>query len=189
MRKNFGKQPWLYPMPVLIISAYGEDQVPQAMAVGWGGILDPEHLSLCLMEGHKTTGAILKNRAFTAAVADLAHLEACDYLGTVSGNQVADKVARSGLRTEKAAYVNAPILPELPLTLECELESFDGTTGVMIGRIVNVSADESVLDETGNVDADRFQTLCYDPCRNTYRTLGGQVGEATGVCDPAMDRR
>ena len=189
MRKNFGSQPWLYPMPVLIISAYAEDGVPQAMAVGWCGLLDPQHLSLCLMEGHKTTEAILKSGAFTAGVADLAHLEACDYVGTVSGHTVADKLARAGFHTVPSDCVQAPVIEELPVTLECRLDSFDPQTGVMIGRICNVSAPEAVLDAEGGIDADKFVTLTYDPCRNAYRKLGGLAGTATQVCDPDMDVR
>ena len=189
MRKNFGKKPWLYPMPVLIVSAYGENGTPEAMAIGWCGILDPGHLSLCLMEGHKTTEAILKTGAFTASVADHAHLAECDYVGTVSGNDVPDKVARAGFHTVKSQFVDAPILEELPVTLECRLEHFDRKTGVMIGRIVNVSAAETVLDAQGNIDADRFETLTYDPCKNGYRRLGGWAGAVCQVCDPEMDLR
>ena len=189
MRKNFGKKPWLYPMPVLIVSAWGDNGTPEAMAIGWCGILDPGHLSLCLMAGHKTTEAILKTGAFTASVADAAHLEGCDYLGTVSGNQVTDKVARAGFHTVKAQSVNAPVIEELPVTLECRLERFDPETGVMIGEILNVSAREDVLDADGRIDADRFETLTYDPCKIGYRKLGAWAGGATQVCDPEMDLR
>ena len=189
MRKNFGKQPWLYPMPVLIVSAYGENGTPEAMAIGWCGILDPGHLSLCLMPGHRTTEAIVTTGAFTASVADAAHLEGCDYLGTVSGHQVRDKVERAGFHTVKSKFVDAPMLEELPVALECRLESFDEKTGVLIGKILNVSAREDVLDEEGRIDADRFETLTYDPCKNGYRKLGAWVGTATQVCSPEMDLR
>lgn len=189
MRKNFGSQPWLYPMPVLIVSAYGENQVPEAMAIGWCGILDTKHLSLCLMEGHKTTEAILKSGAFTAGIADYAHLEACDYLGSVSGNDVDHKVERAGFHVLRSEFVNAPILEELPMTVECRLQSFDPETGCMIGEIVNVSANSAVLDDNGSIDADRFETLAYDPCQNAYRKLGANVGIATQVCDLNMDQR
>ena len=189
MLKNFGSQPWLYPMPVLMVSAYAEDGTPCSMAIGWCGILDPSHLSLCLMEGHRTTEAILSSGAFTAGVADVSHLEACDYLGSVSGKDVPDKVARSGLHPVRSQYVNAPILEDLPLTLECRLESFDPETGRLIGQIVNVCAEESVLDDDGHIDADRFQALAYDPCSNSYRKLGTWAGVATQVCDLDMDRR
>ena len=189
MRKNFGKQPWLYPMPVLIVSAYGDDGTPEAMAIGWCGILDPGHLSLCLMAGHKTTEAILKTGAFVAHVADAAHICACDYVGTVSGKNVPDKVARAGFHAVKSEFVEAPVLQELPVAVECRLEHYDETTGEMIGEIRNVSAREDVLAADGRIDADRFETLTYDPCRIGYRKLGGWAGTATQVCDPEMDTR
>ena len=184
MRKNFGKQPWLFPMPVLIVSAYDEEVVPQAMAAGWGGICDPQHLCLCILNFHRTTHAIEATKAFTAAVGDLAHIKSCDYVGTVSGNDVKDKVEKSGFHTVKSEFVNAPLIEELPVSLECELESYDPKTGTLIGKIVNVSADEGVLDENGQIDADRFEALSYDPCYNGYRVLGARAGEAQKVCNP-----
>ena len=122
-------------------------------------------------------------------MADFAHIEACDYLGSVSGNDVPDKVARSGLHAVKSQFVNAPILEELPVTLECKFESFDPDTGRLIGEILNVSANEAVLDDDGHIDADRFETLTYDPCSNAYRKLGAGVGVATQVCDLNMNRQ
>ena len=184
MRRNFGKQPWLYPMPVLIVSAYDENGVPQAMAAGWGGVYDPRHLCLCILNHHRTTKAIEKTGAFTVSVGDLAHIEACDYVGTVSGNDVPDKLERSGFHVTKSELVNAPLIEELPVALECELESYDTETGTLIGKIVNVSADEKVLDEKGQIDADKFEALSYDPCRNGYRVLGRWAGEAQKVCNP-----
>ena len=189
MRKNFGKQAWLYPMPVLIVTAYGETGNPEAMAIGWAGIYDQNHLSMCLMEGHKTTEAILKSGAFVAHVADEAHMEGCDYLGTVSGNFEPEKLAKAGFHVEKAETVNAPLIRELPVAVECTLTSFDPETGVLIGEIQNVSAREDAVDEEGNIDADRFEVLTYDPCKVAYRKLGATVGGCTQVCDPAMDAR
>ena len=171
-------------MPVFIVSAYDENGVPQAMTAGWGGIYDPQHLCLCILNHHKTTHAIEATKAFTVSVGDLAHLEACDYVGTVTGNKVPDKLARSGFHTVKSEFVNAPLIEELPMALECEMESYDPKTGTLIGKIVNVSADESVLDENGHIDADRFEALSYDPCYDGYRVLGRIVGKSQKVCNP-----
>ena len=131
----------------------------------------------------------MKSGAFTAGIADYAHLEACDYLGSVSGNDVDHKVERAGFHVLRSKFVNAPILEELPMTVECRLQSFDPETGCMIGEIVNVSANSAVLDDNGSIDADRFETLTYDPCQNAYRKLGANVGIATQVCDLDMDQR
>lgn len=114
MRKNFRKQSWLYSMPVLIVSAYRENGTPDEMAIGWCEILDMKHLSLRLIEGHKTAESILKSGAFISSVANFFHLDACDYVGNVSGHDVPDKVAKSGFHTTKSEFINAPVIEELP---------------------------------------------------------------------------
>ena len=93
MRKNFGAKPYTYPQPVFIVAAYGPDGTPDAMNAAWGGISDTTELSLCLSAGHKTTKNILERKAFTASMADAAHVVECDYLGVVSANDVPDKLA------------------------------------------------------------------------------------------------
>ena len=178
MRKDFGTKTWLYPMPVLILGAYSENGEPMAMNAAWGGIGAEHTVTMCIDSGHKTTAYILQSKAFTVSPATADQLVACDYVGIVSGNKIPDKMERSGFHTHKAQHVNAPIIEELPLTLECELVSYDTETELMTGRIVNVSADDSILDENGKIDADKAQFLSFDPAANSYRTLGPVVGKA-----------
>ena len=178
MRKNFGVKTWLYPMPVLIVAAYDEAGVPNAMNAAWGGIHTDDMVGICLSEGHKTTKNILERKAFTVSIGTAGQLAACDYVGIASGNKVADKFARAGFTAHKSEFVDAPLIEELPMALECELVSYDMESNHMVGRIVNVSADESVLGEDGMVDVDLLQPLVYDPCRLDYRVVGGKVGKA-----------
>ena len=178
MRQDFGTKTWLYPMPVLILGAYGANSEPMAMNAAWGGIGAENTVVMCIDSSHKTTEYILQSKAFTISPATADQLVACDYVGIVSGNKVPDKMDRSGFHTHKAQYVNAPIIEELPMTLECELVSYDTETELMIGRIVNVSADDSILDENGKIDADKAQFLSFDPATNSYRTLGSVAGRA-----------
>ena len=103
---------------------------------------------------------------------------ACDYVGVVSGNKVPDKVARAGWHVEKSPLVDAPIIRELPLTLECRVISYNEETGILKGEIVNVSADECILDENGNVDVAKLQPITFDPFNNKYVVLGETVGNA-----------
>ena len=128
MRKNFGVKPWTYPQPVFILAAYDEHGVPNAMNAAWGGISEENEISLCISAEHKTTENILARKAFTISMADAAHVTACDYVGIVSGNDVPDKVARAGFHTSKAAYVDAPLIDELPIAVECRLVSYDPET-------------------------------------------------------------
>ena len=178
MRKNFGVKTWLYPMPVLIVAAYDASGVPNAMNAAWGGIHTDDMVGLCLSEGHKTTKNILEKKAFTVSVGTLGRIAECDYVGIASGNKVADKFAKAGFTARRSEFVDAPIIEELPMALECELVSYDIETNHMVGRIVNVSVDESVLGEDGKVDAGLLQPLVYDPCRLEYRVLGAVEGKA-----------
>ena len=177
-RKNFGAKPYSYPQPVLIIAAYGENDVPSAMNAAWGGISDYKEISMDLSKGHRTVKDIRARGAFTVSMGTLSQLVACDYVGVESGNKVPDKVARAGWHVEKSEFVDAPLIKELPLALECKLISYDEETGVLKGEIVNVSADECILDEKGNVDVKKLQPITFDPFNNKYIVLGDVVGDA-----------
>lgn len=178
MRKNFGTKTWLYPMPVFIVAAYDEAGKPNAMNAAWGGIHTDDMVGICLADNHKTTQNILSTKAFTVSMATADHVAACDYLGLVSGNKEADKMNKSGFHTVKSEFVNAPVIEELPMTLECELVSYDPESCHMVGRIVNISADESILNEEGSIDLMRLQPITYDPIHHKYHVIGAEVGNA-----------
>lgn len=177
MRKNFGSKSWLYPMPVLIIAAYDQAGVPNAMNAAWGGIFTDEHIGICISQGHKTTKNILATRAFTVSMATAEQVVACDYVGIVSGNRERDKVAKAGFTVECSEVVNAPIIKELPMTLECEMVSYDEENCHLVGRIVNVSADESILTD-GKIDYAKLRPITYDPVNHHYVELGAKAGNA-----------
>ena len=177
MRKNFGAKSWLYPMPVLIIGTYDEAGVPNAMNAAWGGIYDTDLVMVCLSDDHKTTENIKKQGAFTVSFATAKTVVACDYVGIVSANDVADKFERAGFHAIKSEFVNAPIISELPMSVECELLKFN-EDGICIGKIVNVSADESILDKDGMIDATALDPIIYDSVTHAYRRFGEKVGVA-----------
>ena len=178
MRRDFGVKTWLYPQPVLVIATYSADGTPDAMCAAWGGISDDTQLSVCVAVEHKSAENFAACGAFTVSMATAAYVEECDYLGVFSGNDVPDKLARSGLHVERAGHVNAPLISELPLTIECELVSYDPESCRLLGEIVNVSADESILGPDGKIDVDKLQPISFDPVHNTYRVLGAVVGQA-----------
>lgn len=178
MRKNFGAKPYTYPQPVLIIASYDENGTPDAMNAAWGGISDDTQISMCLSAGHKTVKNILKRKAFTVSMADAPHVAACDYVGIVSANDVPDKLEKAGFHTTRSEFVDAPLIDELPMTLECRLVSYDEESCRMVGEIVNVSAEESVLDENGKIDPGKLQPITFDPVNNAYLKLGEKVGNA-----------
>ena len=178
MRKNFGAKPITYPQPVFVIAAYGEDGVPDAMEAAWAGISDDKEISACISAGHRTTKNILASGAFTVSMADAAHVTQCDYLGIVSANTVPDKFARAGFHATKSRLVNAPLIDELPMAVECRLVSYDRESCRLVGEIVNVCADESVLNAQGKIDPAKLRPVTLDPMNNAYLVVGEKVGNA-----------
>ena len=178
MRKSFGAKALSYPQPVLMIATYNEDGTPNVMNAAWGGISDDTEISICMGNDHKTTENIVKKGAFTVSMGDAAHMTACDYVGIVSGKDVPDKFEKAGFTAEKSELVNAPIIRELAICLECRVKSYDAKTCRLVGEIVNVSADESVLDENGNVDVAKAAPITFDPFNHAYLKLGEKIGNA-----------
>ena len=178
MRKNFGAKPWTYPQPVLIVATYGEDGTPDAMNAAWGGIDYDDRINLCLSAGHKTVKNLLASKAFTVSMGTADMLVACDYVGIESANKVEGKFCKAGFHAVKSDFVNAPLIAELPMAVECELVSYDPGTCHLVGRIVNVCADESILDEKGKIDPAKLRPITFDPVHNDYLVIGGKVGDA-----------
>ena len=178
MRKNFGAKAICYPMPVFIIGTYNADGTPNAMNAAWGGISEETQVTVCVDSGHKTAENLLARKAFTLSMATAKMLIACDYVGIVSGKQVPDKFEKAGFHATKSEFVDAPLIDELPMALECQVISYDKETCRLVGRIVNVSADEAVLGENGKVDVSRLQPITYDPMNHQYLVLGDVVGQA-----------
>lgn len=179
MRKDFKNQTWMFPMPVLMIGTYNEDGSANLMNAAWGGIYDYEKIMICL-SAHKTTENIKRNKSFTISFATVNTLLASDYVGIVSGNDVPDKVTKAGLHPIKSKLVNSPLFSEYPISLECELAEVTNEGeggGNFIGKIVNVSVDESALTN-GKIDLDRVGLISYDPSAHKYRLLGKCVGNA-----------
>ncbi len=177
MRKNLGAKPIAYPMPVFIIATYDADGVPNAMNAAWGGICSDTKVCICVDRNHKTTANVLARRAFTVSMGTEDQVTACDYVGIVSGKDVPDKVAKAGFHVEKSGNVDAPLIRELPLALECRLISYDDDTEMMIGEIVNAAADESVLTD-GKVDIAKLKPIIYDTMGHNYCAVSKTAGKA-----------
>ncbi len=178
MRKNFGAKPWTYPQPVFILAAYDENGNANAMNAAWGGISEENQIAICVSAGHKTTENILSSKAFTVSMATAETVVPCDYVGIVSGNNDSDKMNKAGFTTVKSDFVNAPVINELPMTVECKLISYNSESCILLGEIVNVSADESILGDDGKIDPDKLRPIIFDPVHNTYRVIGEKVGNA-----------
>ena len=178
MRRNFGAKAMCYPMPVYIIGTYNADGTPNAMNAAWGGISEEKEISICVDSAHKTAENILARKAFTVSMATAKYVTACDYVGVVSGNKEPGKFAKAGFHATRSEFVDAPLIDELPMAVECRLISYDSESCRLVGEIVNVSADESVLNGDGKVDPAKLQPITYDPMNHHYLVLGETVGHA-----------
>ncbi len=180
MKKDFGVRPWLFPMPTYMIGTYNEDDTVDQMMMAWGGICAEDMVALNLEADHKTVANLKARGAFTLAIPGTDTLEESDYMGIVSSNKVPDKFARTGLHAVKSTRVDAPVVEEYPVTLECVVERMeDEPYGLrVLGRIVNVLADESVLDEDGLIDAGKLNAFLFDQMRNGYYAVGEKIGQA-----------
>ena len=178
MRKNFGAKAMCYPMPVFIIGTYNADGSPNAMNAAWGGISEETEITICVDNTHKTAENLVARKAFTVSMATARMMTACDYVGIVSGTKEPEKFAKAGFHATKSEFVDAPLIDELPMALECEVLSYDEETCRLVGRIVNVCVDESVLGENGKVDVAKLAPITYDPANHAYLVLGEKVGQA-----------
>lgn len=173
-RVNFGAKPFMYPMPVLIVGTYDENGVPNAMNAAWGIITDMNEISISMSE-HKTTENFAKTGAFTVSIATEDTVVPCDYVGVESASNVSDKFTKAGFHATKSEYVNAPLIDELPMALECKVKSYEDD--ILIGEIVNVNADECILTD-GQIDPKKLKPITYDPVNHAYIGLGEKVGNA-----------
>ena len=180
MRKSLGAKPLIYPQPVLIIGTYQDNGEANAMNAAWGGVVDVNRISIALSM-HNSTANILQRKAFTVSMATSKEVVACDFVGVVSANKDPEKMKKTGWHAIKSEVVDAPYFEELPLTLECEMVSYDEESELMTGEIVNICIDERILDDKGNVDLSKFKPITYDAANHNYVTLGEKVGDAFSI--------
>lgn len=169
MKKSLGAKGQQFPQLVMIIGSYDENGTPDAMNAAWATMRSMGEIEIHL-SSHQTTDNILARRAFTIAPATASTLVAADYVGLASARKVADK----------AEHVDAPVIEEFPVTMECEVASVEGDAADahIVGKIVDTLADEVVLDEKGRVDFDKLQPIIYDASKRVYRTVGTEAGQA-----------
>lgn len=179
MKKNIKTTEAIFPMPVLMIATYNDDGSVDVMNAAWGMMLERDLVVLNLTETHKTVQNIKKRKAFTVSIADAKHVKEADYFGVVSGNNTPNKFENTNLTTTKSTLVDAPIVNEFPICMECEFVEYqDDKYGCgVIGKIVNVSAEESVMKDD-KVDITSLNAIAFDPYTHGYYKVTERVGEA-----------
>ena len=176
MRKDFGVKSWMFPMPVLIIGTYDKNGKANAMNAAWGGTYDMDKVVIAL-SNHKTTDNLKVSKAFTLSFATKSTVAASDYVGVVSQNKEPNKIEKAGLTPIKASKVNAPLFKEYPLALECEVDSFDEVEGILIGKVINASVDESIIVDN-KIDTTKLEAIIFDPINHKYRIVGEAIADA-----------
>ena len=181
MKKSLGAKTMSMPEPVFLIATYDENGTPDIMNAAWVGQVSPEHISMSL-SNHTTTRNLDLNKEFTVSFATKDYVIAADWVGIVSLDKDPDKIKKSGFTFTKSETVNAPVINELPVALECRLvaaqEEFGETR--YVGEVVNVLADESVLNEKGGIDSGKAQFIGFDPAGLCYRVFGEVAASAFG---------
>ena len=176
MRKDFKVKPWLFPQPVLIIGTYDKDDKPNAMNAAWGGMYDHDKVIIAISK-HKTTENLKIHKAFTLSFATKKTVAASDYVGIVSQNNEPNKMEKSGLKAIKSEKVHAPLFEQYPLTLECVVDAYDEEQEFLIGKIVNISVDESIVKD-GKIDTTKMEAVVFDPINLKYRLVGEIIADA-----------
>ncbi len=179
MRKNIKNTGAIFPMPVLMVATYNEDGTVNVLNAAWGMMLERDHVVLNLTETHKTVKNIKERKAFTVSIADAKHVVEADYFGVVSGNNTPNKFENSQLTATKSEFVDAPIVNEFPVCMECEFVEYqDDKYGCgVVGKVVNVTADEKVMDGE-NVNVSLLEAIAYDPYTHGYYKVTERVGNA-----------
>lgn len=179
MKKAIKNNQAIFPMPVLMIATYNEDGTIDVMNAAWGMMQEMDKVALNITESHKTVKNIKNRKAFTVSIADAKHVKEADYFGVVSSNNTPNKFENSGLTAAKSDNIDAPIINEFPICMECEfIEYQDGVHGCgVIGKVINVTADESVIKD-GKIDITLVEAIAFDPYTNGYYKVTERVGNA-----------
>ena len=177
MKKSVRICPAIYPMPVILIATYNDDGSVDVMNAAWGCAYDTNQIELNISDSHRTTENIKKRKSFTISLANVDNMIPSDYVGLVSAKDVKDKFEKTKWKSHKSEIVDAPILDDLPYSMECTLERFKEDYGI-IGNVKQVLVDDKYLDEKGHVDLEKMQIICYDPFNHGYHVVGKKVGQA-----------
>lgn len=181
-RTNYGGgHPIILPLPCYMIATYDENNNPDLMMVAYGGQCDYNKIIVYLSPHHKTTANLRLKRAFTLSFASASTIIGSDYCGIISANKYPNKVKDAGFTIIDSPNVNAPIICEYPIALECKVKDLrlckDEHTRV-IGEIINMSVDNNYIGTDNKIDLDKVRPVVYDSSHNTYRVIGEIVGRA-----------
>lgn len=176
-----GKAIWkpgtvLYPVPVVMVSC-GTEEKANIITVAWTGTInsDPAMTYVSIRPSRQSFDIIRESGEFVINLVtkDLAY--ACDFCGVKSGRDL-DKFKEMKLTAKKGEQVNAPIIYESPVNIECKVREILplGSHHMFLAEVVSVSVSDEYLDETGKFHFNDTDPVCYS--HGAYFTLGEQLG-------------
>ncbi|HYQ48054.1 MAG TPA: flavin reductase family protein [Thermodesulfovibrionales bacterium] len=184
MKKSFGPKTLIYPAPVWVVGTYDAAGKANIMTIAWGGICSsqPPCVAVSLRKATYSHGNIVARKAFTVNVPSATQAKVTDYAGMVSGKNT-DKFAATGLTAVKSEFVDAPYVREFPMVLECRLlQTIElGLHTQFIGEVIDVKADETVLNEQGLPDIEKVRPIVFSPELRTYHAIGMNIGRAFSI--------
>jgi flavin reductase (DIM6/NTAB) family NADH-FMN oxidoreductase RutF len=184
MKQSIGAKPLAFPTPTWVVGTYDMNGKPNAMTVAWGGICcsNPPCISVSLRKATYSYAGIMENRAFTVSIPSEDYVKQADHFGIASGRDE-DKFEAACLTPVRSELVPAPYVGEFPVVLECKLlHTLEiGLHSLFVGEILDIKADESVLDEKGNPDIEKIRPVIYSPGNRSYYGVGCNLGKAFSI--------
>ena len=184
MKKSIGAKTLAQPAPVWVIGSYDSKGKPNIMTIAWGGICcsQPPCVTISLRKATYTYGCIKERKAYTVNIPSAALVKEADYVGTVSGKNV-DKFASSKLTPVRSELVDAPYVQEFPVVIECKvIHALEiGLHTQFVGEIMDIKAEESVLDAQGIPDILKVKPLIFDPGQGAYYGISERIGKAFSI--------
>jgi flavin reductase (DIM6/NTAB) family NADH-FMN oxidoreductase RutF len=181
MKKSLGAKTLAIPTPVWVIGSYDKNDKPNAMTVAWGGICcsKPPSVTISLRKATYTYDCLMQRKAYTVNIPSQKQIAEADYCGIASGRKT-DKFADTGLTAVKSEHVDAPLIEEFPLVLECKVNHTleVGLHTLFIAEIMNVRVDDNIVSNNGLPELSKLQPILYSPADHGYYTSGAQIGEA-----------
>ena len=175
------KQIWkpgtvLYPGPAAMVSCGTVDD-PNIITVAWTGTINtnPPMTYVSIRPERHSYEKIKSSGEFVINLVTKPLTYACDFCGVKSGREV-DKFSHLHLTARKGEQINAPIIVESPVNLECRVKEILplGSHHMFLAEVVSVSVSEQYFDANGKFHFNRSQPICYS--HGAYYTLGESVG-------------
>jgi flavin reductase (DIM6/NTAB) family NADH-FMN oxidoreductase RutF len=152
----------LQPVPKILVSCRGIDGKNNALAVAYccNCSYDPPMVMVGIVPSRYSYDMVKKTGVFVVNIVTEEQKEMFNYLGNHSGRDE-DKFSKLNINVEEGVMVNAPLLADCPVNIECKVvDSIStGSHEMFVGKIEYVHTDRKIVNEEGNIDFSKIQML------------------------------